>query len=77
MTQKVGEVNYSSHLNPIELEFRPSMNSNNIVYSTNTATFDTFNQFKIKIVMSSSDTVLTKIPYVYDMRAIALPADTQ
>ena len=77
MTQRVGDIKYSSHLNPIELEFRPSMNSNNIIYSTNTATFDTFNQFKIKIVLTSSDTVLTKIPYVYDMRAIALPADTQ
>jgi hypothetical protein len=77
MTQRVGEINFSSRLNPIQLEFRPSMNSNNIIYSTNTATFDSFNQFKVKIVMSSSSTVLTKIPYVYDMRAIALPADTQ
>jgi len=77
MAQRTGEINYSTNLNPIELEFRPSMNSNNIIYTTNTATFDTFNQFKIKIVMSSSDTVLTKIPYIYDMRAIALPADTQ
>jgi len=77
MEQKVGTINYSTSLNPIELEFRPSMSSNNIVYSTNTATFDTFTQFKIKIVMASSDTVLTKIPYIYDMRAIALPADTR
>jgi hypothetical protein len=77
MEQKVGEINFSSRLNPIELEFRPSLSSNNIIYSTDSATFDSFNQFKIKIVMSSSDTVLTKIPYVYDMRAIALPADTR
>ena len=77
MTQRIGEINFSSALNPIELEFRPSMNSNNIIYTTNTATFDTFSQFKIKIVMSSSDTVWSKIPFVYDMRAIALPADTE
>jgi hypothetical protein len=77
MTQRMGEINFSSRLNPIELEFRPSMNSNNIIYTTNTATFDTFNQFKIKIVMSSTDTVWTKIPFIYDMRAIALPADTR
>lgn len=68
---------YSVLGKPVELEFRPSLTSNNIVYSSNTATFDTFNQFKIKIVLASTDTVLTKIPYVYDMRAIALPGDVK
>lgn len=66
---------YSLEGSPVELEFRPSLTSNNIVYSSNTATFDTFNQFKIKIVLASPDTVLSNIPYVYDMRAIALPGD--
>lgn len=75
MKKVTGTFEYSTELEEIEMEFRPSMNSNTIIYSTNTATFDTFNQFKIKIVMASSDTVLQKIPYVYDMRAIALPGD--
>lgn len=75
MRKVAGVFEYSSGLEEIEMEFRPSMNSNTIIYSTNTATFNTFNQFKIKIVLASSDTVLQKIPYVYDMRAIALPGD--
>lgn len=75
MIKVPGTFEYSAGLEPIEMEFRPVLNSNTIVYSTNTATFDTFSQFKIKIVMASSDTVLEKIPYVYDMRAIALPGD--
>jgi len=60
---------------PIEYQYAPSVSSNNIVYSTNTATYTTFNQFKIKIVGSSSDTVAYAIPYIQDMRAIALVAD--
>ena len=75
MERKVGKKEYSDGFTPIEFEYRPSMTSNNIVYSTSTATFDTFNQFKIKIVLASSSTSLAKIPYVYDMRAVALPAD--
>lgn len=75
MVKVPGIFEYSTELEEIEMEFRPSMNSNTIIYSTNTATFDTFNQYKIKIVMASSDTVLQKIPYIYDMRAIALPGD--
>ena len=76
MEQRVGALNFSKDLKPIELEFRPSFSSNNVVYSTDTATFDSFNQFKVKIVMSSSDTVFSKIPYIYDMIAVALPADS-
>lgn len=75
MVERQGIITYSTNLNPIELEFRPSLSSNTIVYSTNNATFDTFNQFKIKIVLASTDTVLTKIPYVYDMIATALPGE--
>lgn len=76
MEQRVGIRNFSVDQYPIELEFRPSFTSNNIVYSTDTATFDTFSQFKVKIVMSSSDTVFSKIPYICDMIAVALPADS-
>ena len=75
MEKVPGIKTFSTKLEAIEFEYRPSLTSNNIVYSTDVATFDTFNQFKIKIVLASSDTVLTKIPYVYDMRAIALPGD--
>lgn len=76
MTQATGpggEIAYSAGSVPIELEYRPSFTSNTIVYSSSTATFNTFNQYKIKIVMASSGTTLDKIPYVFDMRAIALP----
>ena len=75
MIKVPGTFEYSKELEPIEIEYRPSMNSNTIIYSTNTATFDTFNQFKVKIVLASSDTLFQNIPYVYDMRAIALPGD--
>lgn len=75
MTKVQGIYEYSNALEPIEMEFRPSLTSNTIIYSTDTATFNTFNQFKIKIVMASSSTLLNEIPYVYDMRAIALPGD--
>lgn len=68
-----GEIAYTAGSVPIELEYRPSFTSNTIVYSSSTATFNTFNQFKIKIVMASSGTTLNKIPYIFDMRAIALP----
>jgi hypothetical protein len=76
MERVTGKIEYSSVLEPIEYEYRPSLSSNNIVYSTSTATFDSFNQFKIKIVLASVSTSLAEIPYVYDMRAVALPADS-
>lgn len=72
-TGPAGEAYYTTSGIPIELEFRPSFSSNTIVYSTSTATFNTFNEFKIKIVLASYYTTLDKIPYVFDMRAIALP----
>lgn len=75
MVKVPGPNEYSANLDAIEMEFRPSMNSNTIVYSTSTATFDTFSEFKIKIVLASSDTIFQKIPYVFNMRAIALPGD--
>lgn len=77
MERVVGTTEYSPDLTtPLEYEYRPSLSSNAIVYSTSTATFGSFNQFKIKIVLASSGTSLTQIPYVYDMRAVALPPDS-
>jgi hypothetical protein len=75
MVQKTGEFTYSVDGEQIEYEYRPSLTSNNIVYSTDLATYKTFNQFVIKVTLSSIDTVPSKIPYVYDLRAIALPED--
>ena len=75
MVQKTSEFIYSQYDDPIEFEYRPSVTSNSISYSTETTTYKTFNQFAIKIVMASDDTVTAKIPYIYDLRAIALPGD--
>ena len=75
MVQKTSDFIYSVNNEQIEYEYRPSLNSNNIIYSTDTATYRTFNQFVIKIVMSSSGTLATNLPYAYDVRAIALPGD--
>jgi hypothetical protein len=51
------------------------MTSNNVTYTTDTTTYKTFNQFAIKIVLSANNTVASSIPYVLDVRAIALPED--
>ena len=59
----------------IEYEFRPKNYPNAISYSTASGSFDTFKQFAIKIVMTTSDT--TTYPVLHDMRAIALPAMSQ
>jgi hypothetical protein len=75
MVQATGEFTYSTDGEQIEFEYRPSLTSNNIVYATDVNTYKTFNQFVIKVVLSSVDTVPSKIPYVYDLRAIALPED--
>lgn len=75
MVQKTSEYIYSTDGEQIEYEYRPSLTSNNITYSTDLATYKTFNQFVIKIVLSSDGTVASKIPLVYDLRAIALPED--
>lgn len=75
MVQKTSEFTYSVNGEQIEYEYRPSLTSNNIVYTNGTTTFKTFNQFMVKIVLTSDGTIATKIPYVYDVRAIALPED--
>ena len=75
MTQQTSQYIYSKDNEQIEYEFRPSLTSNSISYSTSSATYKTFNQYAIKIVLSSNDTIASKIPYVYDVRAIAMPED--
>jgi hypothetical protein len=75
MTQKTSEFTFSTNRTPIEYEYRPSMTSNNVTYTTDTTTYKTFNQFAIKIVLSANNTVASSIPYVLDVRAIALPED--
>lgn len=75
MTQKTSEYIFSQYNDPIEYEFRPSLTSNSITYTTSSATYRTFNQYAIKIVLAAEDTIASKIPYVYDIRAIALPED--
>lgn len=75
MTQKTSQYTFSTNRTPIEYEYRPSLSSNNITYSTDTTTYKTFNQFAIKIVLSAPNTVANAIPYVLDVRAIALPED--
>lgn len=75
MVQKTSQYSFSTNRNPVEYEYRPSLTSNNITYSTDTTTYKTFNQFAIKIVLSAPSTVANSIPYVLDVRAIALPED--
>ena len=75
MIQKTSEYSFSTNRNPIEYEYRPSLTSNNITYTTDSTTYKVFNQFAIKIVLSAPNTVANSIPYVLDVRAIALPAD--
>lgn len=76
MEQKTSQYNYSRAGEQIEYEYRPSLTSNNITYSSGTSTYKSFNQYAIKIVLSSTGTVPSEVPYVYDLRAIALPGDT-
>lgn len=75
MSQRTGSGVYSTQEgfrnSAIEYEFEPSDSDNVISYTTSTSSYDTFNQFAIKIVLLSNDT--TKVPVIYDMRAVALP----
>ncbi len=56
-----------------EYEYRPYASANSITYTSGTNTYRSFNQYAIKVVLVSENTV--KYPVVYDMRAIALPAE--
>lgn len=75
LSQKGNEYTYSTNADPIEYEFRPSLTSNSVTYTSNTATYKTFNEFKLKVVLASSGTSLTNVPILFDVSAIALPAD--
>jgi len=39
------------------------------------ATYTTFNQFKIKLVLASSSTLYQDVPFLYDVQVVAMPAD--
>lgn len=75
MVQATSAFDYSQAFEPIEYEYRPSMNSNTISYSTVTATYKTFNEFKIKIVLASESTLYQDVPFLYDVTAMAFPGD--
>jgi hypothetical protein len=69
---------YSKDRNDIiEYSFAPGtsgVDQGYVTYtSTNGQTYSSFSQFAIKVVFSSSDT--TYVPYVTDLRAIALPSN--
>lgn len=75
MNQKTRSSSYSSVNNfndVIEYEFEPFDATNTISYSTSTTTYTSFNQFAFKVALTTNDT--TKVPIIYDLRAIALPA---
>lgn len=55
----------------IEYEYRASMNTAAISYTTGQTTYDRFNQFAVKIVARAQSTNI--LPIAYDFRAIALP----
>jgi hypothetical protein len=56
-----------------EYEYRPYASANSLTYTSGTNTYRSFNQYAIKIALISDNTVI--YPVVYDMRAIALPAE--
>ena len=77
MTQ-TSTISYSlSKQNLIEYECAPGVNNladNFISYTKGTETYNSFNQFQIKVVMTTEDTSV--IPFVTDIRALALPSGT-
>lgn len=80
MIQVGNEFTYSTLplLEPIEFEYRPSLTSNNITYASTAAdggVYKTFNEFKVKVVLSSTSSLAPDIPSLFDLRAIALPED--
>ena len=73
--QKTSPYLFSTNNEQVEYEYRPSLTANSINYTTADATYRTFNQYAIKIVLTSKGTLASDLPYVYDVRAIALPED--
>ncbi len=79
MTQITNTNTYSSTRNDlIEYEWAPGMNNvanNQLSYvSTNGQTYNNFSQFAIKVVMATNDR--TNVPFLTDIRALALPSGT-
>jgi len=56
----------------IEYEYRPSLTSESLSYSSGTNIFTTFNQFAIKVVFRSEGTII--VPKIKNFRVHALPA---
>lgn len=56
-----------------EYEYRPYASANSLTYTSGTNTYRSFNQYAVKVALISDNTVV--YPVVYDMRAIALPAE--
>lgn len=79
MTQTSNSTTFSSDRTKlIEYEWAPGINNkadNYISYvSTNGQTYNEFIKFAIKVVMSTDDN--TKVPFLKDIRALALPSGT-
>ena len=70
----------TSRSNLIEYEYAPGIFSSNAAnnqvsyINSNGQTFNSFNQFAIKVVLATSDS--TNVPFVSSLRAIALPPGT-
>jgi hypothetical protein len=79
MTTLSGSVNYSSSPeNLIEFECAPGINGvvDDVISYTSTSgvTYTQFSQFAIKIVLATNDN--TNVPFLTDVRALALPPGT-
>ena len=79
MTKIAGtESKYSSNRTDLyEYQFAPgtgNVDQGYVSYTSSTGTtYTSFNQFAIKVVMVTTDK--TKVPYVNDLRCIALPSN--
>jgi hypothetical protein len=77
MTQVTNGTYSLSKQNLIEYECAPGVSNvanNSVSYTKDSETYNTFNQFQIKVVMSTTDT--TNVPFLTDIRALALPSGT-
>ena len=77
MTQVTNSTYSLSKNNVIEYECAPGVGgeaNNFISYTKDSEVYNTFNQFQIKVVMTATDT--TNVPFLTDIRALALPSGT-
>lgn len=75
MNQRTSSSRFSLNSNDvIEYEYGIQSNSNSTTYTSGTTTYTTFNQFAIKIILTSTNT--TVVPQVFNLRAIALPGSS-